>query len=90
MRIRYEHDGVYVENLLHFSLEETLTCGQCFRFELGEDGCWHGIARGKYSKLRPIKDGMILINCTKEEFESIWREYFDLNRDYEEIRSGFM
>ena len=72
-----------------FDLRQTLDCGQAFRWrELSheEDACmWEGAAFGRALKLRQTKDSILLF-CSEEEFEAVWRGYFDLDADYEEKR----
>lgn len=67
-----------------FEPDQTLDCGQSFRWEkVGE--VWQGVAFGKRLSLR--KEGeTLLLSCTKQEFEEIWRTYFDLDTDYPAIR----
>ena len=72
-----------------FDPEETLTCGQAFRWKeaTGEDGipCWEGVAKGHVLRLR--KDGKnTLFFCSEQDFDGLWRDYFDLGQDYEEKR----
>ncbi len=81
--------GVRVSGLTHFNLAETLDCGQAFRFTL-QDGCWKGIAQGKQACLLQKENGFVLDGCSQAEFEGQWRRYFDLDRDYEAIRSEFL
>ena len=37
-----------------FDLAATLTCGQCFRWEEGEDGSFSGVAGGRELTLSPL------------------------------------
>jgi len=67
-----------------FSPEQTFYCGQCFRFERCGDGLFEGIAFGKRIKVGS-EDGNTVLYCTPEEFEEVWRRYFDLDRDYSGI-----
>ena len=67
-----------------FDPAETLDCGQAFRWE-EKDGLWQGIAMGK--KLSLAKEGESLrLFCTQEEFDSVWKHYFDLDTDYNKIK----
>lgn len=73
-----------IENASNFSLEQTLDCGQAFRWSL-VDGIWKGVAGGKLRKLSE-KDGTITIyDCDEEEFYEFYVPYFDIKRDYGEI-----
>lgn len=82
----FKDNSVFIKGIEHFSLPLTLDCGQAFRWKEDSDGCWQGVAFGKFLKLEKLSDGtVVLYNTTKEEFENIWLDYFDLNRDYNEI-----
>lgn len=64
-------------------------CGQCFRFEAAENGIFSGIAHGR-EIFAESRDGVFTIWPTNpEEFESIWRNFFDLDYDYNEINKSF-
>mgnify|MGYP004668980767 CR=1 FL=1 len=70
-----------------FSLAQTFECGQCFRWEaLGEEH-YRGVAFGKSLELA-YKDGILYLDCGMDEFEQIWKHYFDLERDYAAIRKS--
>lgn len=62
-------------------------CGQCFRWNMGEDGAYYGIARGVPARISK-EDGNIVISGTENDFRNIWYDYFDLSRDYSSIRKA--
>ncbi|MDO4458838.1 MAG: DNA glycosylase [Clostridia bacterium] len=70
-----------------FDLAETLDCGQAFRWEAVDDSrkIWHGVAFGKYLKIEQTEKEIVFF-CSKEDFENVWRSYFDLDTDYEAIK----
>lgn len=70
-----------------FDLKNTFDCGQCFRWNEKEDGSYEGIVRGKYARLYPGDDGIIIENCSEDDLSTIWKDYFDLGNDYNSIRS---
>ena len=71
----------------NFNLAQTLDCGQAFRWKPNENGVWSGIAYGRKISLCEI-NGEILINgADNNDIDKIWRNYFDLERDYAEIIS---
>ncbi len=81
-----QKDGnVYISGVPHFGLEETLDCGQAFRWRPFDEESWIGIALGR--KLRVgHKNGIItLYDCSLIEYEEKWRSYFDIDRDYGSI-----
>ena len=67
-----------------FSPEQTFLCGQCFRFDPDGEG-FSGIAGGRFVRAEPMGDKTVL-HCSKEDFETFWKDYFDLGRDYSPIR----
>ena len=68
-----------------FSAEKIFECGQCFRWNREEDGAYIGVAMGKVTRIRQEKN-KIFIAGTMEDFQKIWYNYFDLDRDYAAIR----
>lgn len=68
-----------------FDLEQTFNCGQAFRWECDENGVWRGIARGKYLELTQKNGDILFFNTSLQDFENIWINYFDLNRNYKKI-----
>jgi len=85
----FKNNNVYITDLTNFDLPHTLDCGQAFRWEEKRDGLWCGVAVDRYLELEKLKDGtVILYNTTKQDFESFWCEYFDLNRNYNDIISA--
>lgn len=67
---------------------KTFECGQCFRWNADENGVYTGVAGGHAAKVFS-ENGNAYISTTDEEFEGFWRDYFDLELDYESIRLGF-
>lgn len=68
-----------------FDLKKIFECGQCFRWNGCPDGSYLGVAMGRAAKIR--RDGdRILITGTERDVEEVWREYFDLDRDYRSLR----
>jgi len=88
MEIKYLTNEVVVEGLKEFSLRDTLDCGQCFRWNEAGDG-FDGIVEGKYCHASQDGDTLKLSCVTKEEFDSLWSDYFDLERDYDMLKEGF-
>lgn len=60
--------------------------GQCFRWEALAGGTWRIPHRGRRLYITAIQDGLYDLDCTRREFESLWRDYFDLDTDYRSIR----
>ncbi len=67
----------------------TLDCGQSFRWKTLPDGGIHGVAYGRALTVYDRGENIEFSGCTDEEFENIWRKYFDLDRDYAGICASF-
>lgn len=82
----FKNNNIYIKGIENFDLPHTLDCGQAFRWEEKTDGVWCGVAFNKYLELEKLEDGtVVLYNTTEEDFGNLWCDYFDLNRDYNEI-----
>ena len=85
MNIKFENNKIYIKNQKNFDLAQTLDCGQAFRWSQNDDGAWRGIAFGKYIELYEKDSDIIIAGSNQNDFENIWRNYFDLDRNYEQI-----
>ncbi|MCH5186953.1 MAG: DNA-3-methyladenine glycosylase 2 family protein [Oscillospiraceae bacterium] len=71
-----------------FNLAHTFDCGQCFRWNRGDDGSYIGVAGGRVARLRESGGEIIIENCSDEDYAAFWRDYLDLSRDYGEIKKA--
>lgn len=76
---------ILIPDVRDLDLEQTLDCGQSFRWEKQDDGSFSGVAFGKYVNISLDGTDMVIKNAAPED-EKIWREYFDLELDYGKIR----
>ncbi len=94
MEYRETGSALYLRPGDDFDPDKIFACGQCFRWRPDGDGGYIGVAFGRALSLR--REGEeILLRCSAEEFDEVWRGYFDLDRDYGAIRGrlgldGFM
>lgn len=85
MKVKYIGNDIVLEDIRCLDLDLTLDCGQAFRWEEQEDGSWSGVAKGVFLNISKTDDTVLLKNTTKENFENIWLDYFDFNKDYVKI-----
>ena len=85
MDIKFENDKIYIKNPQNFDLAQTLDCGQAFRWYQKDDGAWCGIAFERYIEISTENGDIIISNSNQNDFENIWKIYFDLERDYANI-----
>lgn len=83
--VEFKNSNVYISGIAEMNLAQTLDCGQAFRWKENQNGKWLGVAFGKYLEIE-IKDSVIILyNTTEEDFNNIWCDYFDFERDYGKI-----
>jgi len=94
--MKYYDRGAEVEitGVSDFDLTKIFECGQCFRWDSDKGVAYTGVAFGRVARLRR-DGGSVFISGSMEDFEAVWHGYFDLDRDYNDIRrrlsiDGFM
>lgn len=70
----------------NFNLEDTLDCGQAFRWEKNDKEVFRGVVENKYLEIFQSGDNIIFKNTTEKDFLNFWKDYFDLDTDYEKIK----
>lgn len=88
MRVKEIRNGILLEDVKHFDAKQAFECGQCFRWKAERDGSYTGVAYGRVLNVKSdYEQGVVQLNNTNlEDFENIWFDYFDLGRDYGEIK----
>lgn len=79
-------DGIKVSGLKDFNIEHIFECGQAFNWEKTEDDTYIIVAYNKVIELEEKDDDLYIYNSNEEDFVNIWHKYFDLDRDYFEIK----
>ena len=85
MKIFVENGEVVFDGISDFDIAKTFDCGQCFRWNGDSDGAYVGVAFGHATRLQQDSSG-VHISCSLAEYEAIWKDYFDMERDYAAIR----
>ena len=85
----FKGNTAIIQNAANFDLAQTLDCGQAFRWKEKDGGRWCGIAHEKYIELYRKDNDIYIENMTENEFNSFWKDYFDLDRDYGEVIASF-
>lgn len=88
MIITEREDALTVEEVRDFHLDHIFDCGQCFRWEKQPDGAYLGTALGRSVLMDYDAEGETLTihGADMEDFETVWRRYLDLDRDYSSIK----
>ena len=77
---------IILENVKDFNIKQILECGQCFRWERISDTNYVIIAYRRVIEVIQNGSTVTIINTNMRDFNEIWKNYFDLNVDYEKIK----
>jgi N-glycosylase/DNA lyase len=85
--VEYRRAGgeIEISGVADFDIGRTFECGQCFRWNADGSGAYVGVALGRAARVRS-EGASVYITGGTADFESAWRQYFDLDTDYEAIR----
>lgn len=86
MVIEKKGKDVSITECADFDPQLIFECGQAFRWRADREGAYWGVAYGKPVCVSRKQDVLSLHCCDEEDFDQIWRGYFDLGQDYEAIR----
>ena len=76
-----------IENIKSFELTDVFDCGQCFRWNKQPDGSYTGIFGKNVMNVQKYGDTVIFKGICNGNIKEIVEDYFDLNRDYEDIKN---
>ena len=89
-----------LENIKDFHLPDIFECGQCFHFERTDQGInpdeyeYEIVALNHILHIKEEKTGdsvrLTFFDTEKWEYDTIWKDYFDMDRDYSEIKKGII
>jgi N-glycosylase/DNA lyase len=85
-RLESIENGVILKDIKNFELSHIFDCGQCFRWNIQENGNYIGIAYGRVIEVEKRDKDVLIYNTNEKEFYEIWKDYFDLERDYSNIK----
>ena len=75
-----------IENQDSFELKDIFECGQCFRWNENEDGSYTGVINKGVLNVEKQGEKIIFTGMLDEDIKEVVRFYFDLDRNYEEIK----
>ena len=73
---------VIIDNINNLDLDNTICCGQIFRYEKLEDDSYIVILKDRVVKLKYIDNKLYIDSNNMNNIENVIREYLDLDRDY--------
>ncbi len=69
-----------------FQTQHIFECGQCFRWNQEKDGSYTGVFQNNVLNVKEEKGKIIFQGICQKDIQEVVTEYFDLNRNYEEIQ----
>lgn len=87
MKVYEKENSVVIEGALDFDPKHIFECGQCFRWKAEDDGSYTGVAKGRVINVSREGNTVYLKNTNLEDFNKIWKSYFDLETDYTKIKN---
>jgi len=85
-KIIEKENCIIVEDVRDFNPVHIFECGQCFRWSRQEDGSYTGVVGGKAANVSYCEGSLYISNSNYQDFVDTWFEYFDLGRNYSEIK----
>lgn len=76
-----------LENINSFELKDIFDCGQCFRWNLQEDGSYTGVFGNNVLNIKKDKNKVVFEGICEKDIKPTVENYFDLNRNYEKIKN---
>lgn len=87
IEVNMKEQKYIIESLNSFELKDIFDCGQCFRWNKENDDSYTGIWKNNVVNVKKENDTIIFTGVSSaENFEEEINKYFDMNRDYEEIK----
>ena len=75
-----------IKNCNTFELKDIFECGQCFRFNKQEDESYTGVVENNVINVKKVDNEVHIKSVGQDNLEELVVNYFDLNRDYEQIK----
>ena len=81
-----KENSIILENVKDFNIKQILECGQCFRWERMTDTDYIIVAYRRVIEVVQEGSTVTILNTNMKDFDEIWKDYFDLNVNYEEVK----
>lgn len=75
-----------IDKIESFELRDIFECGQCFRWNVEEDGSYTGVFRNNVINIKKENETVTFQGICENDIKSEIEDYFDLKRDYTKIK----
>lgn len=87
MKVYAKDNNIIIEEVQDFVLSQILECGQCFHFDKTDHEEYDILAFDRVLHIKQVDNSLILYATNLEDYENIWRVYFDMENDYGNIKN---
>lgn len=87
MIVKTNGNDLIISDVKDFNITHIFECGQCFRWDKEVDGSFTGVALGKALNISFKENEVLMKNTLQEDFELLWKNYFDFDTDYSQIKT---
>lgn len=84
--VNEKEGSIFIDSVRDFELKHIFECGQAFRWYEEDDGSYTGVVKKSVINLKKEGQSLIIGNTNLQEFNEVWYDYFDMKRDYGEIK----
>ena len=75
-----------INNIDSFNTKHIFECGQCFRWNIQEDGSYTGVFKNNVLNVKQEGNTITFTGICEENIQDVCEEYFDLKTDYKQIK----
>lgn len=86
MSLKMREQKTILKKIEDFEPKDIFECGQCFRWNKQEDGSYIGVVGENVLKVEKQNEEIRIESFGKENIEKLVEQYFDLKRDYTQIK----
>ena len=81
------NEQIYIlKDMKAFEPRHVFECGQCFRWNLQEDGSYTGVVGENILNVKRDQNNIIIKGLCNDNIKDVCSKYFDLNTNYEDIK----
>ena len=76
-----------IKNIESFEPKHIFECGQCFRWNIEDDGSYTGVVKNHVLNVKKEENSIIIKGMCEDNLEELCKDYFDLDTDYQKIKN---
>ena len=81
-----EEQQYIIKKIESFNIKHIFECGQCFRWNLQEDGSYTGVFKNNILNVKQEENTVTFSGICEGNIQDVCEEYFDLKTDYNQIK----